>query len=410
MTRMSVPLVMAAAATSVGAPAYAAGSKHERTARASTRTHHERILRRGATGPDVVRLQRALGINADGIFGRNTERAVLAFQRSHGILVDGEVGPQTWGTMGAGSRGHTGTIILRLYDRGPAVAEVQRALGIPADGDYGPVTVRAVRAFQARHGLFVDGQVGPHTSAALHVQVSGPVTQYPHSGGGSHHRARHHHTSHHVAPSSMILRLYDRGPAVAVVQRALGISADGDYGPVTVRAVRAFQAQHGLFVDGQVGPHTSAALHVHLSGPVTQYPHRTSTPSAPSSGGGGGSSAPSGVGARAALLARDYLGVPYRWGGSSPSGFDCSGLVYFVYGRLGVTLPRVTYSQWNAGRHVLRSQLAPGDLVFFYGHSHVGIYIGGGRFIHSPHTGTSVQIASLSGWYSSVYDGAVRVG
>ena len=404
---MSVPLVMAAAATSVGAPAYAAGSKHERTARASTRTHHERILRRGATGPDVVRLQRALGITADGIFGRNTERAVLAFQRSHGILVDGEVGPQTWGTIGAGSRGHTGTIVLRLYDRGPAVAAVQRALGISADGDYGPVTVRAVRAFQGRHGLLVDGQVGPHTSAALHVRLSGPVTQYPHD-GSSHGRTHHHHASHHVAPSSMILRLYDRGPAVAVVQRALGISADGDYGPVTVRAVRAFQGRHGLLVDGQVGPHTSAALHVRLSGPVTQYPHSSGAPSSPSHHHT--SSAPSGVGARAALLARDYLGVPYRWGGSSPSGFDCSGLVYFVYGRLGVSLPRVTYSQWNAGRHVLRSELAPGDLVFFYGQSHVGIYIGGGRFIHAPHTGTSVRIDSLSGWYSSEYDGAVRVG
>ena len=404
---MSVPLVMAAAATSVGAPAYAAGSKHERSARASTRTHHERILRRGATGPDVVRLQRALGITADGIFGRNTERAVLAFQRSHGILVDGEVGPQTWGTIGAGFRGHAGTIVLRLYDRGPAVAAVQRALGISADGDYGPVTVRAVRAFQGRHGLLVDGQVGPHTAGALHVRLSGPVTQYPH-GGSSHGRTRHHHATHHVAPSSIILRLYDRGPAVFVVQRALGISADGDYGPVTVRAVRAFQGRHGLLVDGQVGPHTAAALHVRLSGPVTQYPHGGGTSSTPSHHHT--SSAPSGVGARAALLARDYLGVPYRWGGSSPSGFDCSGLVYFVYGRLGVSLPRVTYSQWSAGRHVLRSELAPGDLVFFYGQSHVGIYIGGGRFIHAPHTGTSVRIDSLSGWYSSEYDGAVRVG
>src|SRR6185437_1757243 len=157
-----------------------------------------------------------------------------------------------------------------------------RALGISADGDYGPVTVRAVRAFQGRHGLLVDGQVGPHTAAALHIRLSGPVTQYPHS-GVAHHRPRHHrHHTTTVAPSSIILRLYDRGPAVTVVQRALGISADGDYGPVTVRAVRAFQGRHGLLVDGQVGPHTAAALHVHLSGPVTQYPHSSGSASTPS--------------------------------------------------------------------------------------------------------------------------------
>ncbi len=100
--------------------------------------------------------------------------------------------------------------------------------------------------------------------------------------------------------------------------------------------------------------------------------------------------------------------MPYRWGGSSPSGFDCSGLVYYVYGRLGVHLPRVTYSQWDAGPHIARNALRPGDLVFFYGHGHVGLYLGGGLFIHAPHTGTTVQITSLSGWYADHYDGAVR--
>jgi cell wall-associated NlpC family hydrolase len=132
-----------------------------------------------------------------------------------------------------------------------------------------------------------------------------------------------------------------------------------------------------------------------------------------SSGGGGGSynPPPAGtLGQQAAAIAQQYLGVPYVWGGASPSGFDCSGLVVYVYGRLGVSLPHYTVSLWSSGAHVSRDQLAPGDLVFFYSLDHVGIYLGGGLFIHAPHTGTVVQISSLnSSWYSSAYDGAVRI-
>ncbi|HZI35898.1 MAG TPA: NlpC/P60 family protein [Gaiellales bacterium] len=130
-----------------------------------------------------------------------------------------------------------------------------------------------------------------------------------------------------------------------------------------------------------------------------------------SGGGGGYNPPPAGtLGQQAAAIAQQYLGVPYVWGGASPSGFDCSGLVVYVYGRLGVSLPHYTVSLWNSGAHVSRDQLAPGDLVFFYSLDHVGIYLGGGLFIHAPHTGTVVQISSLnSSWYSSAYDGAVRI-
>jgi cell wall-associated NlpC family hydrolase len=108
-------------------------------------------------------------------------------------------------------------------------------------------------------------------------------------------------------------------------------------------------------------------------------------------------------------IAMRYLGVPYVWGGASPSGFDCSGFVMYVYAQVGVSLPHYTGAQWSAGVPVSRSDLQPGDLVFFYGLGHVGIYIGGGQFIHAPHTGTVVQVSSLSGWYASNYDGARRI-
>jgi peptidoglycan DL-endopeptidase CwlO len=108
-------------------------------------------------------------------------------------------------------------------------------------------------------------------------------------------------------------------------------------------------------------------------------------------------------------IAEQYLGVPYRWGGASPSGFDCSGLVMYVFAQVGVSLPHSSYAQYGMGSPVSRDQLQPGDLVFFDGLGHVGIYVGGGSFIHAPHTGDVVRISSLSGWYASSYVGARRI-
>ncbi|MFE7357747.1 NlpC/P60 family protein [Streptomyces sp. NPDC057543] len=117
--------------------------------------------------------------------------------------------------------------------------------------------------------------------------------------------------------------------------------------------------------------------------------------------------APDSRAAEAVAFAYGALGKPYVWGATGPSSFDCSGLIQAAWRSAGVSLPRTTYTQINAGQHISRSELAPGDLVFFYsGISHVGLYIGNGQMIHAPRPGAPVRIAPID---QMPFAGATRV-
>lgn len=118
------------------------------------------------------------------------------------------------------------------------------------------------------------------------------------------------------------------------------------------------------------------------------------------------------VGAGAVQHALGMRGKPYRYGGNTPQGFDCSGLIQYSYARAGMKLPRSTEGLWGSSRSVSSSQIRPGDLLFFHQegkrNSHVGLYIGDDRFVHSPSSGKRVSTASLSDPYWRRHFSAAR--
>jgi len=191
----------------------------------------------------------------------------------------------------------------------------------------------------------------------------------------------------------------DEDPEVALIQtklQSLGYEVgniDGDFGALTTAAVKAFQKDRGLEIDGVVGAITYRVL-MGRDMPVS----RDSSVAA----------------ARKVIQqAMRYIGVPYVYGGNTPSGFDCSGFTRYVYGRVGISLPRTADAQYEVGVPVSISKLRPGDIVYFTtyapGASHNGIYIGEGKFIHaSSSRGVAIDQLAASYWKNR-YLGARRI-
>jgi lysozyme family protein len=205
-------------------------------------------LKRGAHGPRVERLQRALHLQPDGIFGKGTARAVRRFQRRHGLHPDGIVGPATWRAIRRGrARGtsvsRTG---VRIQTRGSSVRLLQRRLGIGADGVFGPGTARAVRRAQRAHGLTADGIVGPATWQAVGVRGRHPVLR----------RARLHGAAGIGGPPAAI------ASAIAAANRIAGFPY-------------RYGGGHGSFDDTGYDCSGSVSYVLHAAG-VLETPHDSS--------------------------------------------------------------------------------------------------------------------------------------
>ena len=174
-----------------------------------------------------------------------------------------------------------------------------------------------------------------------------------------------------------------------------GILAQREAAQRAADAARAAEAG-GILADASAG---AGNADLSIGGSVGGGADYTASIPAPPSSSTGGS---------AASVALGQLGTPYVWGGGAPGGFDCSGLIAWAYAQVGISLPHYASAQYAMGTPVPMDALEPGDLISFHGSGHIGMYIGGGQYVHAPQTGDVVKVSTLAD--RSDHDGAVRVG
>lgn len=201
------------------------------------------------------------------------------------------------------------------------------------------------------------------------------------------------------AAEAAAFQVGDQGVEIAEFQGVLAgmgydVTADGDFGPATVEAIKDFQKKQGMEVDGMVGQATYSLLMGGRQMPEVSRGNNY-------------------VARRIVQSAIQYVGVPYVFGGASPYGFDCSGYVQYVFANCGMSLPLAADDQYEVGVPLERRELRTGDLVYFstyaYGASHVGIYLDDGRFIHASSSRGVVIDSLYDDYWVETYIGARRV-
>ena len=357
------------------------------------------ILRQGSSGAAVKSLQKRLielgylGGSADGNFGTGTKSALMDFQSAAGLKVTGVADVDTQEALEASDAPEKGGVTLKQGMSGDAVKRLQNRLielGYmtgTADGSFGASTKTAVAAFQRKAGLDADGIAGPTTLAVLYDDDAPSAT-----------------------PTDDTLEQGDSGDAVKALQKRLielgymNGTADGDFGSATKAAVKLFQKQAGLTVDGVAGLGTQSAL---FSSNAPKYDGKTSVDTDTSS-----------TAAKIIATAKQYMGCTYVYGTSGPNTFDCSGFTCFVFKKYGYSLLRSAQQQGYDDNYerLTRSELKMGDIVCFNTISdndlsdHVGIYISDGNFIHASSGGGCVMISNLdSGYYNRVFSWGRRI-
>jgi cell wall-associated NlpC family hydrolase len=267
---------------------------------------------------------------------------------------------------------------LSIGSRGDSVRQLQAKLGVAVDGDFGPRTDAAVRAFQRSHDLPVTGLVGPLTRAALAKGATAPAR----GGAGT------------TAPATI------SSAQVRSAQRRLGVAVDGVIGPQTRAAIKAFESSHGLPATGVLDAQTLSALGV--SGTTTSGEAPAEDPAPPT-----GTQA-----AAAVQAALSKVGSSYSYAATGPSSFDCSGLVMWAFAQAGVSLPHSSYAQYGLGQSVSGDQIQAGDLVFFNtagsGASDVGIATSAATAVSATTHGVMTH-SIRSGYWGSHFVGARRV-